>query len=97
MKIDGTVESPVLLPGPSEGISPKGEAGPVVCPAADGSYKLDGDPHGTLWWAIKLCRFEYGELDQYVDSVKRLPPDAKIIAPPNAQLPPTSGPSSPDR
>jgi len=39
----------------------------------DGSYKLDGDPAGRLWWAIKMCRFEPGELDPYVPGIRRLP------------------------
>ncbi len=38
----------------------------------DGSYKLDGDPRGVMWWAIKLCRFEAGELDPYVPHIRRL-------------------------
>ncbi len=32
---DGTVGPPVLLPRPGEGLSPKGSAGPVACPAAE--------------------------------------------------------------
>jgi WD40 repeat protein len=45
----------------------------------DGSYKLSGDPRGALWWAIKLCRFEPGELDPYVEAIRRLPADATIL------------------
>ena len=45
----------------------------------DGSYKLTGDPRGSLWWAIKLCRFEPGELDPYVEGISKLPTDAKIL------------------
>ena len=29
---------------------------------ADGTYKLGGDPGDDIWWAMKLCRFEPGEL-----------------------------------
>ncbi len=29
----------------------------------DGTYTLDGDITGELWWAAGLCRFEPGELD----------------------------------
>jgi WD40 repeat protein len=45
----------------------------------DGRYKLEGDPTDRVWWAIKLCRFEPGELDPYVPHIKRLPPDARIL------------------
>jgi WD40 repeat protein len=45
----------------------------------DGRYKVDGDPTDRVWWAIKLCRFEAGELDPYVPHIKRLPPDAPIL------------------
>jgi WD40 repeat protein len=46
----------------------------------DGAYKLAGDPRGALWWVIKLCRFEPGELDPYIDSIKKLPGYAKILS-----------------
>jgi WD40 repeat protein len=36
----------------------------------DGSYRAD-DSTGTLWWAIKLCRFEPGELDPYLPALRR--------------------------
>ncbi|HEX4829770.1 MAG TPA: hypothetical protein VH478_01580 [Trebonia sp.] len=45
----------------------------------DGSYKLDGDPAGHLWWAIKLCRFEAGELDPYVPGIRRLAPGTPVL------------------
>ncbi|MGH3998771.1 MAG: hypothetical protein ACRDTJ_15100, partial [Pseudonocardiaceae bacterium] len=45
----------------------------------DGSYKLDGDPGRSLWWAIKLCRFAPGELDPYDPAIRRLPADAPIL------------------
>ena len=45
----------------------------------DGRYKLDGDPINHVWWAIKLCRFETGELDPYVSDIKRLPLEARIL------------------
>jgi hypothetical protein len=48
----------------------------------DGSYKCDGDTAGAFWWAIKLCRFEPGELDPYVPEIRRLPADAPIPPPP---------------
>ena len=46
----------------------------------DGSYKLDGDPAGVLWWAVRLCRFEPGELDPYVGSLRRRPASAPLLA-----------------
>ncbi|MEV8508331.1 metallophosphoesterase [Actinoplanes sp. NPDC051475] len=51
----------------------------------DGSYKLSGEPGDILWWAVKLCRFEPGELDPYDTRVAQLgagvavlPPEARI-------------------
>lgn len=44
----------------------------------DGSYKLEGNPGCTLWWAFKLCRFAPGELDPYDPRIRRLPTDAPI-------------------
>lgn len=44
----------------------------------DGRYKLKGDPGDRLWWAIKLCRFGPGELDDYVAGLRRLPEDAPL-------------------
>jgi WD40 repeat protein len=38
---------------------------------ADGSYALDGDPCDVLWWAMKLCRFAPGELDEFVPGLVR--------------------------
>jgi WD40 repeat protein len=48
----------------------------------DGSYKLDGDPAGALWWSMKLARFEPGELDRYLPDIRRLPADAPMPPPP---------------
>ncbi|HET8683247.1 MAG TPA: hypothetical protein VFM54_15465, partial [Micromonosporaceae bacterium] len=45
----------------------------------DGSYKLDGEPGDVLWWALKLCRFAPGELDEYVPGLKRRPADFPIL------------------
>jgi WD40 repeat protein len=42
----------------------------------DGRYKLDGTIAGQFWHVIGSCRFEPGELDPYLPSVLRLPPDA---------------------
>ncbi len=40
---------------------------------ADG-YKVDGD----LWWAMKLCRFEPGELDGFVPGLRRVAAEALL-------------------
>jgi hypothetical protein len=45
----------------------------------DGSYKLSGDPGDAFWWAMKLCRFAPGELDDYVPQVRRLPADTPVL------------------
>src|SRR5215470_12816330 len=37
------------------------------------SYKSAGDVSDLLWWAIKLCRFEAGELDPYDPAIRHLP------------------------
>jgi WD40 repeat protein/3',5'-cyclic AMP phosphodiesterase CpdA len=50
----------------------------------NGDYKLEGDPGGVLWWAIKLCRFAPGELDEYDGQIRLLDPDAKIWPPSRA-------------
>ncbi|MBL7498620.1 TIR domain-containing protein [Frankia sp. CNm7] len=47
----------------------------------DGSYKLAGDPAGVFWWALGLRRFEPGELDAYLPSIRRLPDDAPLDLP----------------
>ncbi|MGH3821396.1 MAG: hypothetical protein ACRDRA_00895 [Pseudonocardiaceae bacterium] len=54
------------------------EAGGYAVLLPDGSYKLDGDPGRSLWWAIKLCRFAPGELDPYDPTIRRLSADAPI-------------------
>ena len=51
----------------------------------DGRYKLSGDSAGRLWWAIKLCRFEPGELDPHVPGISRLAPDAPVLPPSSAR------------
>jgi WD40 repeat protein len=45
----------------------------------DGRYKLHGNPAGRIWWAIKLCRFEPGELDPYVNDIRRIPTDEPLL------------------
>ncbi|MER7544229.1 TIR domain-containing protein [Spirillospora sp. NPDC127506] len=44
--------------------------------APDGRYKFEGDATAEFWYAIGMCRFEPGELDPYLQEVRRLPLDA---------------------
>ena len=44
----------------------------------DGRYKLGGIPAGGFWHVINLCRFEAGELDDWVPGL-RLPDDASFF------------------
>jgi len=46
----------------------------------DGAYKLVGHPAG-FWWTMGLRRFEPGELDPYVPSLRWLPEDAPFDLP----------------
>ncbi|WP_232835554.1 TIR domain-containing protein [Actinocorallia populi] len=39
----------------------------------DGRYKYAGDVAGQFWWAAGLCRFEPGELDEHLPSIRRIP------------------------
>jgi hypothetical protein len=56
-----------------------------ACLLPGGAYKLEGTPAGELWYAIGLCRFEPGELDPYVTSLKRL--DAAVALPSDLPTP----------
>jgi WD40 repeat protein len=49
----------------------------------DGPYKLahTGDPGDTVWWTVKDVRFEAGELDDHLPSIRRLPVDAPLPQP----------------
>ncbi|ACU40232.1 eIF2A-related protein [Actinosynnema mirum] len=47
----------------------------------DGSYKHGGDVGAFLWWAIKSCRFEVGELDHHYPEIRRLPHSAPMPPP----------------
>jgi WD40 repeat protein/3',5'-cyclic AMP phosphodiesterase CpdA len=58
-------------------LSPRKGGYGVLLPG--GSYKAAGDIGGAMWWVMKLCRFELGELDPYVPAIRRLPPEAKIF------------------
>jgi WD40 repeat protein len=39
----------------------------------DGRYTLYGNPAGRIWWAVKLCRFDPGELDPYIRDIRHIP------------------------
>jgi WD40 repeat protein/type II secretory pathway predicted ATPase ExeA len=48
-------------------------------PAAVHRYKLQGSPTGEFWYVQGLCRFEPGELDQYLERrIERIRPDAPL-------------------
>ncbi|WP_440901237.1 trypsin-like peptidase domain-containing protein [Actinosynnema sp.] len=47
----------------------------------DGSYKHGGDVGAFLWWAMKSCRFEVGELDRHHPEIRRLPHSAPMPPP----------------
>ena len=44
----------------------------------DGHYRVVGDLSDELWWAVKLSRFEEGELDPYVPEIRKMPEDMMI-------------------
>ncbi|MBI3467487.1 MAG: hypothetical protein HY000_31140 [Planctomycetes bacterium] len=48
----------------------------------DGRYKLGGNPAGSFWYAINLCRFEPGELDEFLPpgTLRGLAPDEPLSA-----------------
>jgi WD40 repeat protein len=76
---DGTVRIWDVIPGALLATLVPLPDGGYFTQLPDGSYKLDGDPTDRVWWAIKLCRFEAGELDPYVPNIKRLPAEARIL------------------
>jgi hypothetical protein len=49
-----------------------------ACLVPGGAYKLEGTPPRRLWFAAGMCRFEPGELDPHVPSLRRLAPDAPL-------------------
>ncbi|MEJ2854550.1 MULTISPECIES: trypsin-like peptidase domain-containing protein [unclassified Saccharothrix] len=44
----------------------------------DGAYRTGGDVSDLVWWAVKLCRFEVGELDGYYENVRPMTDGAPI-------------------
>ncbi|WP_322752719.1 TIR domain-containing protein [Frankia sp. Cas3] len=51
--------------------------------APDGGYKVGGDVAGEIWHVIGMCRFELGELDDYLDAVRPMPMET-VFGPPAA-------------
>ncbi|WP_309112471.1 trypsin-like peptidase domain-containing protein [Saccharothrix sp.] len=54
--------------------SPRGWA--AVTP--DGAYRTGGDVSDLVWWAVKLCRFEVGELDEHYEHIRPMGDGAPI-------------------
>jgi WD40 repeat protein/Cdc6-like AAA superfamily ATPase len=44
----------------------------------DGQYKVAGRVNGHLWYVIGACRFEIGQLDEFLPQVRELPPGAEF-------------------
>jgi WD40 repeat protein len=45
----------------------------------DGRYKLEGNVAGEFWYVAGLCRFEPGELDDFIPSIRRIPADEPLF------------------
>ncbi|TQS29730.1 pentapeptide repeat-containing protein [Microbispora sp. KK1-11] len=70
-----------------------GAAVATVVPLQDGwaafspdglTYKYHGTPGSTFWWAVNLCAFAPGELDEFVPELRRVDDDtplAELITP----------------
>jgi len=46
--------------------------------APDGGYKLTGATKGHFWHAVGMCRFEPGELDDYLPAIRHVPLAAEL-------------------
>ena len=47
----------------------------------EGRYKLGGQIAGGFWYAIGLCRFEPGELDEFLPGLIHRVPDGERLIP----------------
>jgi WD40 repeat protein len=49
--------------------------------ATDGRYKWVGNLRGAVWYAISLCRFEMGELDEFLPpgTLRRIEPEEPLF------------------
>ncbi|MEU8198952.1 pentapeptide repeat-containing protein [Microbispora amethystogenes] len=66
-----------------------GEAVATLLPLQDGwaafspdglTYKYRGTPGGAFWWAVGLCTFAPGELDEFVPELRRVDEDTPLTA-----------------
>ena len=74
--IDGTARLWSLTDqGPVERLTLLGLPEGWAALAPDGRYKREGDVGGQFWHVIGMCRFEAGDLNQYLPDVQQLPPD----------------------
>ncbi|WP_322762122.1 hypothetical protein, partial [Frankia sp. Cr2] len=62
--LDGTVELRRTDSGDTLATLVGLDAGGWAVLLPDGRFKIEGDPGRSLWWVIKLCRFEPGDLDR---------------------------------
>jgi hypothetical protein len=95
---DGTVEQPLTLPGPGDGIARKGRAGPVACPAPGDCWMAT-----SQGWLFHLGGPQPQDDDPILhqlitfrppdDSIPFVPPDAPPIDDSGANLPPDQTPS----
>ncbi|WP_182874477.1 pentapeptide repeat-containing protein [Microbispora sp. H10670] len=44
------------------------------------TYKYRGTPGGAFWWAVGLCTFAPGELDEFVPELRRVDDDTPLTA-----------------
>ena len=91
VQADGTVEPPVVLPAAGEGISPKGEAGPIACSADEQCWMATAGG-----WLFHLG----SSLPQDADPAMHVliasrPTDASVPLPPPAALPEDDSGSEP--
>ncbi|MFT7836599.1 pentapeptide repeat-containing protein [Saccharothrix sp. BKS2] len=71
---DGTVRIWDARTGAELAVFVHEHEGAVLLP--DGSYKGDAGP--ALFWAVKQCRFEVGELDPHYPGIRRLAPEEPL-------------------
>ena len=74
----GTVRLWTMDPRPALKLTLLGRQDGWAAISLDGRYKVSGDLGGQFWHAIGMCRFDPGELDDYLSEVRRLPADAEF-------------------
>ena len=45
----------------------------------EGLYKTGGEISRNFWFSINICRFEPGELDEFIPSIQKIPVDAPLL------------------